>query len=313
MSRPWQENDRVGDDESPPSRAGAPRASVDIRRLEETRLGPGRRIAVRVLAVLALLAFNFMLVFVVSDAAGRIGDAGEDLESPGSEAARIGVEHPGEAVHLAGATATLIIGVSGLAGLVVQPQRAGSATHVGLGAVAWLFASFVVGNPDNYGGQAGVIDPAFVILTVPAIVTALLAAPWGAWRRGPVRPALLVAALIGLPWLWYAIDQGLTQRHSWPPLADPHHQAHWFTMSLLAGMILLLVAGSALPGRGWRVAAITAGTSAMAVAVASLAAPVAASALRPGWALGALLWGIGVLAVTWRASRSEAGDATALV
>jgi hypothetical protein len=293
-------------------RAGAPEASAEIRSSDESRLGPGRRNAVRVLAGVALLAFNFMFVFVISDAAGRIGDAGHDLEPPGSEVARIGAEHPGEAVHLVGATAALIIGVSGLVGLVARPQRAGSATQVGLAAVAWLFASFLVGEPDNHGGQAGVIDLAFVILAVPALVTASVAAPWGAWRRGQLRPALLVAALIGLPWLWYAIDQGLMQRNSWPPLADPHHQAHWFTMSLLAGLTLLLVAGSALPGRGWRVAAITAGISAMAVAVASLAAPAAASALRPAWAIGALLWGIGVLAVTWRASRSEAADATAL-
>jgi hypothetical protein len=305
-------SDRLEDDGLPPARVGEPGASAAIRSSGQSGLGPGRRIAVRVLAVLALLTFNFMLAFVVSDAAGRLGDTGHDLQPPGSAEARIGAEQPGEAVHLVGATAALIMGVSGLVGLVARPQRAGSATQVGLAAVAWLLAAAVVGDPDNHGGQVGIIDLAFVILAVPALVTALVAAPWGAWRRGQHRPAFLVTALIGLPWLWYAFDQGLMQRHSWPPLADPHHQAHWFTMSLLAGLILLLAAGSALPGRGWRVAASTAGLSALGVAVASLVAPAAASALHPAWAIGAFAWGMGVLGVTWRSLRPDKDDARAL-
>ena len=299
-------------DESPPMRTGGPRASAEIRSPDEGRLGPARRLLVRVLAVFALLTFNFMLVFVVGDAADRVGDAGHDLEPPGSAEARIGAEYPDETVHLVGATAALIMGVSGLIGLAARPQRAGSATHVGLAAVAWLLAAAVMGDPDNHGGQAGVIDLAFVILALPALITAVVAAPWGAWRRGPLRPAFLVAALIGLPWLWYAIDQGLMQRHTWPPLADPHHQAHWFTMSVLAGLILLLVAGSSLCGRGWRVAAVTAGVSAMAIGLASLAAPEAGSALPPAWAIGGVAWGIGVLVLTWRASRAEQRVAAAL-
>jgi hypothetical protein len=303
---------REQDDEAPPLRAGTPRTSAEIRSSDESRLGPVRRFLVRVLAVVALLAFNFMLVFVVTDAADRMGGAGHDLEPPGSAEARIGAERPDETVHLVGATAALIMGVSGLTGLVARPQRAGSATQVGLAAVAWLLAAAVVGDPDNHGGQAGVIDLAFVILAVPALITTLVAAPWGAWRRESFRPAFLAAALLGLPWLWYAFDQGLMQRHSWPPLADPHHQAHWFTMSVLAGLILLLVAGSALRGRGWRVPAVTAGASAIAVGLSSLAAPEAASALHPAWAIGAVAWGIGVLALTWRASRAEQRDAAAL-
>jgi hypothetical protein len=300
------------EDAVPPRRAVTREATLDSRQPDETALGPARRLAVRVLAVLALLAFNFMIVFVISDAASRVGGAEEGSEPPGSAEARIGAEHPGEAVHLAGATAALVMGVSGLAGLVARPQRAGSATHAGLGAAAWLFAAAVVGDPDNYGGQAGVVDLAFVVLAVPALATALVAAPWRTWRRGRGRPAFLVAALIGLPWLWYGVGQGLMQRHSWPPLSDPHHQAHWFTMSLVAGLILLLVAGAALPGRGWRVAGSTAGASAVVMAVVSLVSLEAASSLRTAWAIGALAWGLGVLVLTWRPPRARRNDTTSL-
>jgi hypothetical protein len=40
-----------------------------------------------------------------------------------------------------------------------------------------------------------------------------------------------------------------------------------------------------------------------AVAIASLVAPAAASALQPGWAAAALGWAAALLGVTWRASR----------
>lgn len=86
------------------------------------------------------------------------------------------------------------------------------------------------------------------------------------------------------------------QRNTWPPLADPHHQAHWVAMAIV-------VASAALSGAGWRLAAVTAGVAAVALAAASLLAPEAASALHPGWAVVALLWGGAVLAVTWREAR----------
>jgi hypothetical protein len=302
-------DERVVDDEPPPADAGAREVPAANLRPEEVGLGRGRRIAVRVVAALALVAFNFMLAFVISDAGGRIEGMEGELAPPGSVEARIGAEHPGEAVHLAGATAALVIGVSGLAGLLVRPQRAGSATHAGLAATGWLLAAAVVGDPDNHGGQAGIIDLAFVILALPALVVAWMAAPWRVWRRGPRRLEFLIAAVVGMPWLWYGIEQGLMQRQTWPPPADPHHQAHWFAMSLLAWSAVLLVAGSALPGRGWRVAALSAAGASIVVAASSLVAPDSASALHPTWAFGALLWGLGVLVLTWRASSSERATA----
>lgn len=291
-----------------PVRSTTPNADARVRpardgRLPARRLGRGRRIAVRLLAVLALLSFNFLLIFVFSDAVGRLGEV-QELERPGSVQARIGAEHPGEAVHIVGAAAAVVFGVTGLAGLAVRPERAGSATHAGLAAVGWLLASAVVGDPDNHGGHVAPIDLAFVGLAVPALLAAFLAAPWRSWRAGRApRHKFLLVALVGAPWLWHGVQQGLMQRHTWPPLADPHHQAHWFATSLIAFLIVLVVAGGSLAGDGWRLATITAGTSAVAIAVASVASPDSASALHPAWAAGALLWGFAVLGLTMRFAR----------
>lgn len=272
-----------------------------------TDLGRGRRVAVRVLAVLGLLTFNFMLVFVATDAMGRVGQEAELVPAESTEA-QIGADHPGESVHIVGAIAAVALGASGLVGLIVRPQRAGSATQVGAAAVAMLITTVIVGNPDNHGGQAGLVDPAFAIMAVPPLAAALVAAPWRVWRRDGLNMRLLVLAAVALPGLWYALDQGLIQRNTWPPLADPHHQAHWYAMSVLVFMTVMVIAGTSLAGRGWRTAAFTSGAAATALGAASLLAPSAASALHPAWAAAAAVWGLVVLAVTWRGRRSSTAE-----
>ncbi len=117
------------------------------------------------------------------------------------------------------------------------------------------------------------------------------------------RPRLLALAALALPAVWYGVDQALMQRNTWPPLADPHHQAHWMVMALLAFMTVLVVAGAALPGHGWRVASLTAGAGALAAATASLLSPASASAVHPVWAVAALMWAVGVIAITWDESK----------
>jgi hypothetical protein len=262
-----------------------------------------RRMTVRLLAVLGLASFSFMLLFVVSDAAGRIGQV-HQLGPAGSAEARSGADHPGETVHITGAVAALAIGGTGLVGLIVRTQRAGSATQTGAAAIAMLITIAIVGDPDNYGGQRLWIDPAFLVLALPPLAAAASARPWHAWRQGGMRrPRLLVLAALALPGLWYGIDQGLMQRTTWPPLADPHHQAQWYAMSVLAFLAMVVVAAASLHGRGWRVAAGNAGLAASALAIASLLDPTSASALPMMWAVAAMIWGAAVLAVTWREAR----------
>jgi hypothetical protein len=270
----------------------------------EHRLGRGSRVAVRVLALLGLVSFSFMLVFVVADAASRISEE-QSLEPPGSAEARIGAEHPGETVHIAGAVTALTIGVSGLVGLIIAPTRAGSATQTGAAVIAMLLTTVITGNPDNRGGQAGIIDPAFLILALPPLGAVVIARPWRAWRAAGKRPRYFFLAALALPGAWYGIQQALMQRNTWPPMADPHHQAHWLATAIAAFAILFAVTGAGLPGRGWRVAGVTSGLGAVALAGASLVDRTAASALAPVWAIVAFVWGVAVAAVTYKEMRTH--------
>lgn len=150
----------------------------------------------------------------------------------------------------------------------------------------------LVGDPDNFGGQAGSIDPVFLVLVIPSIVASLLALPWGDWRSGDARPRFLVlAAVAAVPAAWYGVDQALMQRNTFPPTADPHHNAHWWVMAAFAFMVVLVTAAAALPGRGRRLGAFLAGASSFAVGVGSVLEESAASAVSIGWALAAMLWG----------------------
>ena len=258
-------------------------------------LGRGRRAAVRLLGVLGLLGLSLMPLSVVMEI--RRADDPAVLEQPGSEAAVYGVEHPGEEVHLVGAAALLVLGAVGLGTLIVRPDHAGAAIHSAAVATAFLAVTLIVGNPNNYGGQAGVIDIALLALAVPALAAALLAAPWRRWDPHPRSLKVAGLAVLGAPALIYGVAQALLQRTTWPPLADPHHQAHWLVMAVVAFAAVALVAGAGLGGRGWRMAASSGGVAAVVVGGASVWASSAASA--PAWpaAVAAVAWGVAVVAV----------------
>jgi hypothetical protein len=264
--------------------------------------GRGRRWSVRVLALAGLLTFGFMLAFVVGDAAGWVGPV-KDLVPPGSPEAAYGAARPGEAVHLVGAASALTIAAVGLLGLALRPERDGAAYHTLAMTVALLAVLPIMGDPDNHGGQGLLVDPAFAVFAVPPMAAALLAVPWRHGLRVR-RPGYLVLAGLGLPALWYGTGQALLQRNTWPPLADPHHQAHWYAMALLSFVALAVMASAAWADRGWRPAALSAAAAAASVGIVSLASPEAASALAPAWAAAALLWGVAVLIPTlWSPSR----------
>ncbi len=273
----------------------------DARTDEATpRLGRGRRATIRVLAVVALLTTCFLPLFAATDAYSRVG-AEPVLEAPGSPEAEYGADHPSEDVHLPAFVAMVVIAASGLLGLVVNPERAGSATHAGAVAVAMLLVAGLVGDPDNHGGQGLLIDPVVVVAALPALATALVAVPWREWSRGGLRrPQFLFLATLALPALWFGIDQALLQRNTWPPLADPHHQTHWMVMAQLAFAIPLVTAGAALSGRGWRIATATTALGALAISIPSVIYRDAASAIPVGWAVAGLLWAMAAVALTWR-------------
>jgi hypothetical protein len=197
-----------------------------------------------------------------------------------------------EAVHLVGAIGSTMIVAVGLILQLVAPRRNVAAFRQAfLGGAAVMAAAAIVGDPDNHGGQAGVFDVTYLIFFVPLVVLALLHPARGQLlKQGDVRPVLvLIAAVVAVPLFVYAVRQGLIQRNSWPPKADPHHNSHWFMMAELGFAIPLVAALGGLGGRGWRVPAWTARAVLAALGVASVLFRHAPSSVGLGWGVLAVL------------------------
>ncbi|HUP15621.1 MAG TPA: hypothetical protein VM848_06185 [Acidimicrobiia bacterium] len=181
--------------------------------------------------------------------------------------------------------------------LFAKPEHGGTALQVAAVMTGILITAPIVGDPDNVGGMAGPIDPLFVILALPGLVAAILAKPWRDVRASRRRLSILMLAAIGaVPIVWYGVGQALIQRNTFPPSADPHHNAHWWAMSALAFAGILVLSGAGLGLRGWRVGATAVGLSGVAFGVASLVAPEAASAVSLLWSIASILWGLAILA-----------------
>lgn len=264
-----------------------------------------RRLTIRSLAGVGLLLLGFILYIVTADAAGMIQSAreGDPGDPPPSKEALAGAAAPGESIHLVGGLVLLAIGGSGLIALIANPEQKGAAIHVLAVMAGILITVPIIGDPDNVGGQAGPADPLFVVVALPGLLAALLAKPWrGVKASQTINPILVLTAIGAIPIAWYGVGQALMQRNTFPPSADPHHNAHWWAMSALAfcGLLVLSAAGFGL--RGWRLGATAVGLSALAFGVTSLLAPAAASAVSPIWSIAFFLWGLVVLAVTMRPS-----------
>jgi hypothetical protein len=100
-----------------------------LRDSPEDRLTFARRLAVRILAALGLVLFGLFFSMIAAETLGVIepGAEGSPDDPPPSAEARLGASRPGEAVHVAGAFGVLLIGGSGLVGLIARPERSGCA------------------------------------------------------------------------------------------------------------------------------------------------------------------------------------------
>jgi hypothetical protein len=267
---------------------------------------------VRVLIVVAFPLASLMFALVFADALNLVSieASGSPNDPPPSPEARAGAAAPREAVYAAGAFGVLIVIGSGLVALMQRPERRASAYQILAASLAMLAATAIVGNPDNFGGQAGYVDPAFLILALPLVLAALLARPWRGARVDAAPGRLLFGlALFGaIPGIYYGIQQGLIQRNTFPPVADPHHQAHWYAMSVAAFIVVLVIAAAAMGGSGWRLSAISGGVCAILIGGASLASSESASALHQIWAIAASVWGVLAIAVAWRGRMSRQAD-----
>lgn len=100
------------------------------------------------------------------------------------------------------------------------------------------------------------------------------------------------------------------QRNTYPPAADPHHQAHWFAMAAFAFVVAFVVATASIRATGWRLAAAVASLGVLAVAIASIADGDAASSFRLIGGIAAASWAAAVLGFVVTSRDSIRGAAT---
>lgn len=197
-----------------------------------------------------------------------------------------------------------------MVGLLAQlraPERNVAAfQQVVAGVLAILGSNLIVGNPDNYGGNVGIIDPAFLVFLVPVLVLAALhPARAHLFRRGTGMSHLLagITLVAAIPLVIYGVEQALLQRNSWPPTADPHH-VKWWMMGMLAFVIALVGLVASLRPEGWRVPGWSAGLAAVIFGVVSVLHPDHASSVGWMWGSISVLGGAAFIgAVVWEAGR----------
>jgi hypothetical protein len=197
-----------------------------------------------------------------------------------------------EAVHVVGALCLFAIVSVGIAVALASSRSSISAVRqVVAVAVAMLVAAAIVGDPDNYGGQAGPFDLAYMIWLAPPLIFAVV---HPARRRVATEhrwniTVLLVAVVIAGPLLMYGLDEALLQRNSWPPKSDPHHNSHWFTMAALSFTMALLALVAAWGGAGRHVAGYAAAAALAIVGVVSAVYPDMPSSFGRGWGVAAVV------------------------
>jgi hypothetical protein len=273
-----------------------------------TPFSKSRDLTIRSFAGLGVLLVGFILFVVIADAARTDHSAPEEEpgDPPPSKEALAGAESPGESIHLVGGLGLLAIAGSGLTVAFAKPERSGTALQVAAVMIGILITAPIIGDPDNRGGMAAPIDPLFVMVALPGLLAAVVAKPWRDLAASKRRTHILSLARLGaIPITWYGVGQALIQRNTFPPNADPHHNAHWWAMSALAFAGILVLSGAGLGLRGWRVGAATVGLSGIAFGIASSVAVETASTVSLPWSIATILWSLAVLVVVFRSPADD--------
>lgn len=247
-----------------------------------------RRIAFRVCLVLSGLFYAVLLTGLSA------------LLSPAWSEPIHRVHHVGAALFIG------MIAVGLLAQLRAPERNIAAFWQVVVAVLAIQITNFIIGDPDNYGGNAGIMDPAFLIFVVPLLILAVLHPARGRLLRAGtgMSPALTGISLVAaVPLAVYGVNQALVQRNSWPPLADPHHQK-WFMMAFLAFALPLLGLVASFRLDGWRVPAWSAGITAGTFGLVSVLYPTLPSSVGQMWGSISVLGGVAVIGATmWKGGR----------
>ena len=260
--------------------------------MAETQASRTRRVTFKICVVLFALVYALLL----GVASGLLGTDGSTWDDPIHRVHHVGI--------------ALFIGIL-VVGLLAQlhtPERSVAAFQQVVATVlAILIANLIVGDPDNYGGNVGIIDPVFLVFLVPVMVLAALHPARASLFHGGIGMSYVligVALAAAVPLAIYGVDQALLQRNSWPPTSDPHH-TKWAWMASLAFTIPLVGLVSSARTAGWRVPAWSAGIAAVIFGLVSVLYPNHASSLGRMWGSISVLGGAGFIgAAVWEEGRN---------
>lgn len=179
----------------------------------------------------------------------------------------------------------------------------GGFQQVAASLLGLLLMAFIVGDPDNHGGNNAIFDPAFLLFIVPVVIMWFIhpdrrnvfSIYTGKAHRGML--ALYLTLLV--PFSAYGVQQALLQRNSFPPLSDIHHQ-HWQAMAMVAFSTVLIGIVGALKSRGYVLPSVSASVSLLILGFLSILYPEAPSSL--GVLFGAVSFAAGLLSSYWTAS-----------
>ncbi len=253
------------------------------------QLSRTRRVAFRICVTLFVLFYAFL----IGAASGLLGTDGSTWDEQSHR------------VHHVGISLFIGIVVVGLLAQLRAPERnIASFQQAVVGVLAIQIVNLIVGDPDNYGGNVGIIDPVFLIFLVPVgILAALHPARASLFRSGLGMSRTLagMALAAAVPLAIYGVEQALVQRNSWPPTSDPHH-TKWAWMASFAFAIPLVGLVAAARTEGWRVPAYSAGIAAIVFGLVSVLYPGHASSVGRMWGSLSILGGTAfMIASVWEA------------
>lgn len=201
-----------------------------------------------------------------------------------------GVHH----VHVLGHAILTGAMLAGLASQLRSPRRhvAGLQQAMAVATGATVLAAVT--------GAIAVLPVALLLLG--PVLSALHPARAEIFRVGRAsRSLLMVAALVAVPLVAYAVDQFRLQLAG----AAPVHSSlgHFAVMATLAVALIALVVVAALGARGWQLPACTAALGAAFLGTISIAYRSDVSSLGAGWGAVTIAAGLGVLGIVVTRSR----------
>lgn len=199
-------------------------------------------------------------------------------------------------VHHAGASLVVLFVLSGLASQFYKFGRKIAGMHQVLATMLGLIImAFIVGDPDNYGGNKGIFDLAFLIVIIPALFILLLHPDKKKMLnfdfKNVSKPLFVLFSTLLIPFFIYGIQQSLMQRNSFPPLSDIHH-SHWHTMGTVAFATILTGLVGSLRTTGHFLPQATSSISLVILGTLSVLNPTLPSSFGTLLGLSALIGGL---------------------